>query len=56
MKNKKIFLCGFMTSGKSTIGPILANVLGWKFYDLDKVIEEEKKHFTVVKALIEVII
>ena len=28
-----------MTSGKSTIGPILANVLGWKFYDLDKVIE-----------------
>ncbi len=28
-----------MTSGKSTIGPILANVLGWDFYDLDKVIE-----------------
>ncbi|MCF8259922.1 MAG: shikimate kinase [Melioribacteraceae bacterium] len=24
-----------MTSGKSTIGPILANVLGWEFYDLD---------------------
>ncbi len=30
-----------MTSGKSTIGPILANVLGWDFYDLDKSIEEE---------------
>lgn len=30
-----------MTSGKSTIGPILANVLGWTFYDLDKVIEQE---------------
>ena len=29
-----------MTSGKSTIGPILANVLGWDFYDLDKVIEK----------------
>jgi len=42
MKNKKIFLCGFMTSGKSTIGPILANVLGWKFYDLDKVIEAKE--------------
>ena len=32
-----------MTSGKSTIGPILANVLGWDFYDLDKVIEKNEK-------------
>lgn len=39
-KLKRIFLTGFMTSGKSTIGPILANVLGWDFYDLDKVIEQ----------------
>lgn len=31
-----------MTSGKSTIGPILANVLGWHFYDLDKVIVDEQ--------------
>jgi len=29
-----------MTSGKSTIGPILANVLGLTFYDLDKLIED----------------
>lgn len=29
-----------MASGKSTIGPILANTLGWNFYDLDKLIEE----------------
>lgn len=42
MIHRRIFLCGFMTSGKSTIGPILANVLGWSFYDLDKVIEEEQ--------------
>ena len=28
-----------MASGKSTIGPILANTLGWDFFDLDKVIE-----------------
>lgn len=45
---ERIFLCGFMTSGKSTIGPILANVLGWDFYDLDKVIEQ-KENKTVVK-------
>jgi len=30
-----------MASGKSTIGPILANTLGWDFFDLDKVIEED---------------
>lgn len=29
-----------MASGKSTIGPILANTLGWNFYDLDKLIED----------------
>jgi shikimate kinase len=34
-----IFLAGFMGSGKSTIGPILANTLGFDFADLDKTIE-----------------
>ncbi|MEW6655141.1 MAG: shikimate kinase [Bacteroidota bacterium] len=38
----RIFLTGFMTSGKSTVGPILANVLGLDFYDLDKVIESDE--------------
>lgn len=42
MKTKIIFLAGFMGSGKSTIGPILANTLGWDFYDLDKVIEKKQ--------------
>jgi shikimate kinase len=42
MKNKIIYLTGFMGSGKSTIGPILANTLGWDYYDLDKVIEEKE--------------
>jgi len=40
MKNI-IFLTGFMGSGKSTVGPILANTLGWNFFDLDRVIEEK---------------
>jgi len=38
----KIYLTGFMGSGKSTIGPILANTLGWDFFDLDIVIEQKE--------------
>ncbi len=34
-RNRRIFLTGFMASGKSTIGPILANALGFEFVDLD---------------------
>lgn len=41
MKNKLIYLTGFMASGKSTIGPILANTLGWNFFDLDNIIEKD---------------
>ncbi len=41
MKKRLIYLTGFMASGKSTIGPILANTLGWGFFDLDKVIEKD---------------
>jgi len=44
----RIYLTGFMTSGKSTIGPILANVLGYDFYDLDREIENIEK-LTVVE-------
>jgi shikimate kinase len=39
-KNNIIYLTGFMGSGKSTIGPILANTLGYRFIDLDCYIEE----------------
>jgi shikimate kinase len=36
-----IYLTGFMASGKSTIGPILAAAYCWDFIDLDRMIEEE---------------
>lgn len=37
-----IFLVGFMGSGKSTIGRLLAEELGWTFADLDEDIEEQQ--------------
>jgi shikimate kinase len=36
-----IFLIGFMASGKTTAGRLLAERLDWTFVDLDKVIEDE---------------
>jgi shikimate kinase len=42
-KKSIIFLTGFMGSGKSTVGPILANTIGYKFVDLDQLIEEKEK-------------
>lgn len=42
MNKNVVYLTGFMASGKSTYGRILANVMGWDFYDLDKVIVESE--------------
>lgn len=38
---RRIVLTGFMGSGKSTVGPLVAQRLGWKFLDVDNVIEAE---------------
>jgi shikimate kinase len=40
MKTDTIYLCGFMGVGKTTIGRHLSAFLGYKFADLDHLIEE----------------
>jgi shikimate kinase len=35
----RLILTGFMGAGKSTVGAILAREMGWRFVDLDDVIE-----------------
>ena len=38
---RRIVLTGFMGSGKTTVGPLVAASLGWRFLDVDDVIEAE---------------
>jgi shikimate kinase len=38
---ERIVLIGFMGAGKSTVGPILAERLGWRFLDADRELEFE---------------
>ena len=38
-----IFITGFMASGKSTIGRMLAERIGWQFIDLDREIETSEQ-------------
>ena len=38
---RRIVLTGFMGSGKTTVGPLVAERLGWTFVDVDDVIVAE---------------
>jgi len=40
---QRIVLAGFMGAGKSTVGRMLADRLGWEFLDLDTAIETREK-------------
>jgi len=42
IKKRRVFLIGFMGAGKTTVGKVLAQRLGWKFYDLDQLIEKRE--------------
>ncbi|MBE2281796.1 MAG: shikimate kinase [Ignavibacteriaceae bacterium] len=48
---QRIYLTGFMTSGKTTLGKILANIVGWDFVDIDS--EIEKTQMESVTYIIE---
>lgn len=39
-RRTRVYLTGFMGSGKSTVGPIVANTIGYDFVDLDRAIED----------------
>ncbi|TLX77735.1 shikimate kinase [Labilibacter sediminis] len=46
MKTERVYLIGFMGSGKSTLGRWLAEAMEWSFIDLDHFIEN-KYHKTI---------
>lgn len=48
----KIFLIGFMASGKTTLGAELAEIMGFQFIDLDDFLET--KHKKSIKILFEI--
>jgi len=43
MMGDKIYLVGFMASGKSTVARTLAARLGWRFEDIDELIERRER-------------
>ncbi len=47
MEIKRIFLIGFMGSGKTTLGKCLKSEMGWEFLDLDEYFETV--HKTTIK-------
>jgi shikimate kinase len=42
LSTRRVFLIGFMGAGKSSVGRALASRLGWRFCDLDQVIEKRE--------------
>jgi shikimate kinase len=44
MAHKNITLAGFMGTGKSTVGRLVAERLGWRFVDTDEIIETRSGH------------
>ena len=56
MENDNIILIGMPASGKSTVGVILAKIIGYQFMDSDLVIQEQegrKLHEIITEDRIE---
>ena len=51
MKNNNIILIGMPGAGKSTMGVILAKVMGYRFLDADLLIQEQEKR--LLREIIE---
>ncbi len=49
MRYHRIYFTGFMGSGKSTLGRIVANSLGWQYYDIDA--ETEKREGKSIREI-----
>ena len=45
-----LYLVGFMACGKTTVGEMVADELGWSFLDIDEEIEEREK-ITIARDL-----
>ena len=43
MKTDKVYLVGFMGAGKTSVGRALAKRLGWRFADIDELIEQRER-------------
>jgi shikimate kinase len=40
-RKELLYLTGFMGTGKTTLGRVIANCLGWEFFDIDREIEKD---------------
>ena len=41
---RRLVLVGFMGSGKTTVGALVAGLLGWRFHDMDALLEARMGH------------
>ncbi|XP_073525651.1 uncharacterized protein [Phyllobates terribilis] len=53
LNGRSIFLVGMMGSGKTTVGKVLAEALGYAFVDSDEFIEEEMDGGTSVRQIFQ---
>ena len=53
MLNKKIILCGFMASGKTTVGRALAKEINTHYIDTDELLEVTPENLRIRKKILD---